>query len=67
MQAGAFLDATVWRTVALAARSNAGAWAAAARDDGGNTVPPAPAVRVPFNGCDATHDVHARSADDVLS
>ena len=41
-QAGAFLDATAWRTVALAARSNAGAWAAAARGDGGNAVPTLP-------------------------
>jgi len=37
--AGAFLDATVWPTLALAARHNAQARAASVRGDGGNVLP----------------------------
>jgi len=37
--AGAFLDATVWPTMALAARHNAQARAASGRGDGGNALP----------------------------
>jgi len=43
--AGAFLDATVWPTLALAARHNAQARAASVRGDGGNALP-----LLPFGG-----------------